>query len=128
MVAPPSVGESGAYAWINGGPGSGVRLAVQPAWLNAWRKHLDAPPAVPSGERGVRARGTGRPVPEGFVKAERDAGLFALACAWRGRGIPYHEAEQAIRESAAMCQPPVSAGHALNRLHRAYQYPEGSGG
>jgi hypothetical protein len=124
VLAPPSIGPQGAYRWLHGGPGSGVALAPQPDWLVRGRIALERP--APAHRPDLRRRGTGRVTPQGFPKGSRNHGLFTLATAWRGRGVSYADALDAIRASAEMCDPPVAARHAVALLDRIYErYIEG---
>lgn len=126
VLAPPSIGPRGAYRWLHGGPASGIPLAPQPEWLVRGRVALERP--APAQRSDLRRRGTGRVTPEGFPRGQRNEGLFRLATAWRGRGVSYADALDAIRDSAEMCDPPVAARHAVALLDRVYErYAAGVG-
>lgn len=121
VVAPGSVGELGPYSWVCGGPGSGRQIAAQPEWLVRRRAPKSTPVSSPA-----RSTSSGVARPQGFPEGYRDAGLFQLACAWRGRDIPVDHAMSAIVESAGLCSPPFPRDQALDRVQRAYsQFPAG---
>lgn len=119
VVAPPSNHTEAVYEFEAGQGLGDVQLAAMPQWLLALAL-VEAAAHAPSGV--PAPSNDGQSIPSG----ERNASLFALACAMRAKGMSRSGIDAAVRaENVARCQPPLGEGEVAKIVSATMKYPAG---
>ena len=63
-------------------------------------------------------------VVSGLSAGERDQELFRFACLLAHRNVPYDMAQAFLSVAAERCNPPFSQAVAMEKVERAYKYPQ----
>ncbi len=119
FIAPPSNHVQGEYAFEPGRRLDEVALASMPSWLIEMACRPNGVVVLPPVTGGVDV-----PV---ISSGERNATLFALASAMRGKGMSRSGIEAALRaENAARCQPALTDSEVAHIVASVMKYPPGA--
>jgi len=126
VVLPPSPHPSGGiYRWRPFCSPEEQAVAEAPAWM------LDLLTREKPREAGKEGKGSGKNYSEwlkGIPQGEpggRDFFIYQFACRLRRDSVPYDGAKVLVLEAARNCRPAYEASRAVEKLERAFKFPEG---